>query len=78
MSDGLLAGEDGLLPAVKGVCDRNREDLKSVTASHLKTDDRSLKINHSHNLTSTLFPKEMPALGQSMLLWKTIQITASN
>lgn len=37
-----------------------------------------LRINSSHNLTSSLFPEEMPALGQSVLLWKMLLIPASN
>lgn len=76
----MMVGKDCSLPAIRGVVVGIRRDLKSLTTSHPKTDmdNIDLRINQSHNLTSSLFPEEMPALGQSVLLWKMMLIPTSN
>lgn len=55
-------------------------DLESLTTSHPRAalDNMDLRINESQSLTSSLFPEEMPALGQSVLPWKMMLILTSN
>lgn len=55
-------------------------DLEFLTISHPRAalDNMDLRINQSQSLTSSLFPEEMPLLGQSVLLWKTRLILTSN
>lgn len=55
-------------------------ELESLTTSHPRAalDNMDLRINGSQSLTSSLFPEEMPALGQSVLLWKMMLILTSN
>lgn len=78
--ESLTDGWQSLLAACYKGCVVGMGDLEFLTTSHPRAalDNRDLRRNQSQSLTSSLFPEEMPALGQSVLLWKMRLILTSN
>lgn len=53
-------------------------DLDFLTTSHPRAALDNMDLRTNQSLTSSLFPEEMPALGQCVLLWKMRLILTSN
>lgn len=78
--ESLTDGWQSLLAACCKGCVVGMGDPEFLTTSHPRAalDNMDLRTNESQSLTSSLFPEEMPALGQPVLLWKMRLIPTSN